>query len=166
VRVCEEFRGQRIGCKDAWNMRKVIREDGSRRVGARSAQAREIPHRHGIRCFLSRPEIYAVGLCDNGMKTRDPSRDTKRGNQGKGNGRGPADTQGDNRPSLGEGPKEVEILEERGRLVVAAIGDAGARAATRPRDEDPILRLGSNPERSGARDGSTDHDRYLYGAGG
>ena len=68
--------------------------------------------------------------------------------------------------ALGEDSKEVEILEERGRLVVAAVGGTGVRAATSHRDEDPILKLGSNPVRTGARDGSTDHDRYLYGAGG
>jgi hypothetical protein len=39
-------------------------------------------------------------------------------------------------------------------------------AATKPRDEDLILGLGKNPVRTGARDGSKDHDRYLYGPGG
>ncbi len=66
--------------------------------------------------------------------------------------------------ALGEGSEEVEIFEEPGRLVVAAT-EAGERAAGTPR-EDPILGLGKNPVRTGLRDGSTDHDRYLYGAGG
>lgn len=65
--------------------------------------------------------------------------------------------------ALGEGSEEVEILEEPGRLVVAVAGKAGDRSATGdPRVEDPILGLGKNPVRTGARDGSTDHDRYLY----
>lgn len=68
---------------------------------------------------------------------------------------------------LGEGLEEVEILEEDGRLVVAAAEKDGNRATTEPPpDEDPILGLGRNPVRTGARDGSTEHDRYLYGAGG
>ncbi len=69
--------------------------------------------------------------------------------------------------ALGEGSEEVEILEEPGRLVVAAVGKARERASaeTSP-EEDPILGLGRNPVRTGARDGSTEHDRYLYGAGG
>ena len=46
--------------------------------------------------------------------------------------------------------REVEIRKELGRLLVL------------PAD-DPILTLGSNPARPGARDGARDHDRYLYG---
>lgn len=69
--------------------------------------------------------------------------------------------------ALGEGSEEVEILEEPGRLVVSAAGRAADRAVDgSTRAEDPILGLGRNPVRTGARDGSTDHDRYLYGAGG
>jgi hypothetical protein len=69
--------------------------------------------------------------------------------------------------ALGEGLEEVEILEEDGRLVVAAAEKVGGRATVEtPADEDPILGLGRNPVRTGARDGSTEHDRYLYGAGG
>lgn len=65
------------------------------------------------------------------------------------------------------GSEEVEILEEPGRLVVAAAGKTADRAAAgTPRAEDPILGLGRNPVRTGARDGSTEHDRHLYGAGG
>jgi hypothetical protein len=69
--------------------------------------------------------------------------------------------------ALGEGSEEVEILEEPGRLVVAAAGRARERASAGiPSEEDPILGLGNNPVRTGTRDGSTEHDRYLYGAGG
>ena len=69
--------------------------------------------------------------------------------------------------TLGEGSEEVEILEEPGRLVIAAARKAEDRAADGTvRPEDPILMLGKKPVRTGARDGSTEHDRYLYGAGG
>jgi hypothetical protein len=68
--------------------------------------------------------------------------------------------------ALGAGSGEVEILEEPGRLVVAAAGRTGGVATRDPRADDPILRLGKNPVRTGARGGSTDHDRHLYGAGG
>jgi hypothetical protein len=65
--------------------------------------------------------------------------------------------------ALGEGSEEVEIFEEPGRLVVATARKAGDReSAGIPSEEDPILGLGKNPVRTGARDGSTEHDRYLY----
>jgi len=65
--------------------------------------------------------------------------------------------------ALGESSEEVEIFEEPGRLVVAPAGKDGERqSAGIPLDEDPILGLGKNPVRTGARDGSTEHDRYLY----
>lgn len=69
--------------------------------------------------------------------------------------------------ALGVGHDEVEIIEEPGRLVVAAAGKAGERVpAGIPSEEDPILGLGKHPVRTGVRDGSTEHDHYLYGAGG
>ena len=69
--------------------------------------------------------------------------------------------------ALGEGSEEVEILEEPGRLVVAAARRAEGRAADGTTlTEDPVLKLGKNPVRTGAWAGSTEHDRYLYGAGG
>jgi hypothetical protein len=65
--------------------------------------------------------------------------------------------------ALGKGSGEVEIYEEPGRLVVAKAGKAGERKSVQgPLKEDPILGLGKNPVRTGARDGSTEHDRYLY----
>ena len=65
--------------------------------------------------------------------------------------------------ALGEGSEEVEIFEEPGRLVVATARKAGERVSAEvPQKEDPILGLGKNPVRTGARDGSTEHDRYLY----
>ena len=65
--------------------------------------------------------------------------------------------------ALGEGSEEVEIFEEPGLLVVATARKAGERAsAGNSSEEDSILGLGKNPVRTGARDGSTEHDRYLY----
>ena len=65
--------------------------------------------------------------------------------------------------TLGKGLEEVEILEEDGRLVVAAAqGDGDRATAETPAHEDPILGLGKNPVRTGVRDGSTEHDSYLY----
>lgn len=75
--------------------------------------------------------------------------------------------------ALGEGSGEVEILEEPGRLLIVAgskVKAGGADAAEAragwESGDDPILGLGRNPVRTGVRDGSTEHDRYLYGAGG
>ena len=65
--------------------------------------------------------------------------------------------------ALGEGSEEVEIFEEPGRLVVATARKAAERASAEvPLKEGPILGLGKNPVRTGLRDGSTEHDRYLY----
>ena len=67
---------------------------------------------------------------------------------------------------LGESSEEVEIFEEPGRLMVVTVEKAGEReSAGIPLEEDPILGLGKNPVRTGARDGSTEHDRYLYTGG-
>jgi len=58
---------------------------------------------------------------------------------------------------------EVEISEEPGRLIVAAVGHHGAPVTFGPpQEQDPILKLGKQPVRTAAREGSTDHDRYLY----
>ena len=47
--------------------------------------------------------------------------------------------------------------------MVATARKAGEReSAGIPLEEDPILGLGKNPVRTGARDGSTEHDRHLY----
>jgi hypothetical protein len=65
--------------------------------------------------------------------------------------------------ALGEGAEEVEIFEEPGRLVVATAGKAGGQASSGSLPgEDPMWGLGKSPVRTGARDGSTEHDRYLY----
>ena len=78
--------------------------------------------------------------------------------------------------ALGEGSGEVEILEEPGRLLIVAGSEATAGGddaaegsegnAVLESGDDPILGLGRNPVRTGIRDGSTEHDRHLYGAGG
>lgn len=69
------------------------------------------------------------------------------------------------------GSDEVEVFEEPGRLLIVAepgtSSSENLKDQSEPRaelDEDPILGLGRNPVRTGSRDGSTDHDRYLYGA--
>lgn len=62
---------------------------------------------------------------------------------------------------LGEG-SEVEISEESGRLIVATKSPEGQSLTGTPRKVDPILRLGKNPVRTGTRNGSANHDRYLY----
>ncbi len=57
---------------------------------------------------------------------------------------------------------EVEIREESGRLVVAAGVTEDWEVTETPQVVDPILGLGKHPVRTGALDGSTNHDRYLY----
>lgn len=74
------------------------------------------------------------------------------------------------------GSDEVEVFEEPGRLLIVAGGEASGTSSSENAegrsepfaelDEDPILGLGRNPVQTGAGNGSTDHDRYLYGAGG
>lgn len=65
------------------------------------------------------------------------------------------------------GSDEVEVFEEPGRLLIvaepASVRDAGP-PPNADRGEDPLLGLGRRPVRTGVRDGSTGHDRYLYGA--
>lgn len=68
---------------------------------------------------------------------------------------------------------EVEVFEEPGRLLIVgesqvpSPGDAGVRSGPGAGpDEDPILTLGRKPVHTGVRDGSTNHDRHLYDAGG
>jgi hypothetical protein len=68
------------------------------------------------------------------------------------------------------GSEEVEVFEEPGRLVIVAEPASPGDTESHPGpvaepDEDPILGLGRKPVRTGVRDGSTDHDRYLYDAG-
>ena len=64
--------------------------------------------------------------------------------------------------ALGKGSEEVEIFEEPGRLMVATAGKVGNGIRPGAPRRSPILGLGKNPVRTGARDGSTEHDRYLY----
>lgn len=66
--------------------------------------------------------------------------------------------------ALGEGSKEVEILEEPGRLLISRADGAGeAEEVGADEGEDPILALGEDSvEDAGATDASVNHDRYLY----
>lgn len=63
------------------------------------------------------------------------------------------------------GSNEVEVFEEPGRLVVIAGSTSSRESESRAGAErdDRILGLGRRPVRTGVRDGSTGHDRYLYG---
>jgi len=68
------------------------------------------------------------------------------------------------------GSEEVEVFEEPGRLLIVAEPASPGDTEDHPdpvveAGEDPILGLGRKPVRTGVRDGSTDHDRYLYDAG-
>lgn len=54
---------------------------------------------------------------------------------------------------LKKGVKQVEIRKEAGRIVVLPV----------PAPEDPILRLGKRPVKTGVPDASRNHDKYLYG---
>jgi len=60
---------------------------------------------------------------------------------------------------------EAEALKlpeaERAELVERLLASLANSEPTE--DEDPIWGLGRNPVDTGVADGSTDHDRYLYG---
>lgn len=63
----------------------------------------------------------------------------------------------------GLGSEEVEIIEERGRVLILPSG--GSLAVERGTgEEDPIEGLGANPVDDDITDASVNHDRYLYGA--
>jgi hypothetical protein len=66
------------------------------------------------------------------------------------------------------GSTSFELFEEPGRLVIvaepASSEEFGSRSGAG--HDDPILELGRRPVHTGLRDGSTGHDRYLYGADG
>lgn len=51
-----------------------------------------------------------------------------------------------------KGIKEAEIKWEKGKLIIEPIRI----------ENDPILLLGSRPGRSGLKDASVKHDKYLY----
>jgi hypothetical protein len=48
--------------------------------------------------------------------------------------------------------KPVEILEDKGRLVVVPL----------PAPDDPIFKLGKRPVKTGVADAADKHDAYLY----
>ncbi|MDP2279464.1 MAG: hypothetical protein Q8K51_14705 [Nitrospirota bacterium] len=52
-----------------------------------------------------------------------------------------------------KGVETVEIKLEKNRLVVLPVRTG----------EDPIFALGSHPGRSGLKDASINHDKYIYG---
>jgi len=52
-----------------------------------------------------------------------------------------------------EGLAEVEIVRERGRVLIVPVDG-----------EDPIHGLGSRPVRCGVKDAAERHDEYLYSA--
>lgn len=60
---------------------------------------------------------------------------------------------------------EVEIVEERGRLLVFAADRRSSRRGMGGEDapEDPILSLGEDPVDDEVTDASVNHDRHLYG---
>jgi len=51
-----------------------------------------------------------------------------------------------------KGVKEVEVRQQNGLIIVVTIG---AR--------DPIFDIGKNPVKLGIKDGSINHDKYIYG---
>ena len=51
-----------------------------------------------------------------------------------------------------KGIKEVEIRRQNGLILVVPL-----------HDKDPIFDIGKNPVKSGVKDGSINHDKYIYG---
>ena len=51
-----------------------------------------------------------------------------------------------------KGIKEVEIRRQNGLILVVLL-----------HDKDPIFDIGKNPVKSGVKDGSINHDKYIYG---
>jgi hypothetical protein len=52
-----------------------------------------------------------------------------------------------------KGIKEVEIHRQNGFIIVMPVGA-----------EDPIFNIGKNPVKLGIKDGSVNHDKYIYGS--
>lgn len=68
---------------------------------------------------------------------------------------------------LGSEPgREVEILEERDRVLVIAADEVRPNVGAKTAGEDPILSLGEDPVDDEVTDASVNHDFYLYGSSG
>jgi hypothetical protein len=52
-----------------------------------------------------------------------------------------------------KGIKEVEVHRQNGFIIVMPVGA-----------EDPIFNIGKNPVKLGIKDGSVNHDKYIYGS--
>jgi len=48
--------------------------------------------------------------------------------------------------------KEVEVRQQNGVIILVPIGA-----------KDPIFDIGKHPVKSGVKDGSINHDKYIYG---
>lgn len=51
-----------------------------------------------------------------------------------------------------KGVKEVEVRQQNGLIIIVPVGA-----------KDPIFDIGKNPVKSGVKDGSINHDKYIYG---
>jgi len=51
-----------------------------------------------------------------------------------------------------KGVKEVEVRQQNGLIILVPIGA-----------KDPIFEIGKNPVKLGIKDGSVNHDKYIYG---
>lgn len=51
-----------------------------------------------------------------------------------------------------KGVKEVEVRQQNGLVILVPIGA-----------KDPIFNIGKNPVKLGIKDGSINHDKYIYG---
>ncbi len=51
-----------------------------------------------------------------------------------------------------KGVKEVEVRQQNGLVILVPIGA-----------KDPIFNIGKNPVKIGIKDGSINHDKYIYG---
>lgn len=63
------------------------------------------------------------------------------------------------------GSEVIEIIEEPGRLLITPVMEADGLSRERGMGTDPIQDLGENPVNTGVKDGSTNHDGYLYTGG-
>ena len=51
-----------------------------------------------------------------------------------------------------KGVKEVEVRQQNGLIILVPVGA-----------KDPIFDIGKHPVKSGIKDGSINHDKYIYG---